>query len=335
MKTDNFLERINNQEINPIIKEGDTGNYVIILQDKLKMLGYYFSSITGSFDNYTTEAIIKFQNNYNLFPTGIVNNETWQSLYNLTSQESTFLIEASERPVLRLGSTGPYVVELQTLLTNLLYYTGPIDGNFGSGTQLAVKSFQANNRLTPDGIVGRDTWSALETLYSPMAICEENNNGNNYITYTVVAGDTLWQLAQRFDTTIDTIKRLNNLTSDVLLIGQQLLIPRSEGNITPPAFITYTVVAGDTLWRLAQRFNTTVDAIKSLNNLTNNNLSIGQQLRIPANNQSPITYTVVAGDTLWLLAQRFNTTVDAIKRLNNLTSNNLRIGQQLLIPKNL
>ena len=74
---------------------------------------------------------------------------------------------------------------------------------------------------------------------------------------------------------------------------------------------------------------------KELNNLTSNNLSIGQQLKIPSssNNTSYTTYTVKRGDSLWLIANNFNTTVDSIKRLNNLTSNNLSIGQQLKIPR--
>jgi len=80
---------------------------------------------------------------------------------------------------------------------------------------------------------------------------------------------------------------------------------------------------------LAQRFGTTVDAIRSLNNLTSDALSIGQQLRIPG---SFFQYTVRSGDTLFILAQRFGTTVDRIRAINNLPGNNLSVGQVLLIP---
>lgn len=326
----NYILDHSRQDKSSNLMEGDTGSEVIILQDKLKILGYYDSSITSSFDEYTRGAVMKFQQEQNLTPTGIVDRETWDILYQLTNFDGDSLNERQARPTLRLGSTGIYVTELQTLLTNLLYYNGTIDGNFGSSTQTAVKMFQTNNRLTPDGIVGRDTWSALETLYSPMAICEEENNGENIINYTVVRGDTLWNIAQRFHTTVDTIKRLNNLTSDMLMIGQILRIPTTGE--TPPNNIVYTVVAGDTLWKIAQRFHTTVDAIKRINNLTSDNLRIGQQLIIPSSDQSLRVYTVVRGDSLWSIAQKFNTTVDAIKRRNNLTSNNLQIGQQLMIP---
>ena len=87
------------------------------------------------------------------------------------------------------------------------------------------------------------------------------------------------------------------------------------------------------MWLLANRFGTTVDAIKRLNGLTSDNLQIGQVLQIPSGQSAPyFNYTVRSGDTLWLLANRFGTTVDAIKRLNGLTSDSLRIGQVLRIP---
>ena len=91
--------------------------------------------------------------------------------------------------------------------------------------------------------------------------------------------------------------------------------------------------SGDTLWLLANRYGTTVDAIKRQNGLTSDNLQIGQVLQIPVSqNGQYITYTVRSGDTLWLLANRYGTTVDAIRRANGLTSDHLSIGQTLRIP---
>ena len=319
------------QELNPTLKEGSSGDYVIILQEKLKILDYYLASITGNFDAYTKEAVMNFQEDNDLVPDGIVNNETWQTLYELTDNPEVISNTKQSRPTLKLGSTGPYVIELQTILQNLLYYNGPINGNFDTATQTAVKSFQSNNKLTADGIVGRNTWSALATLYSPLAICNEDNVENN--VYTVQSGDTLYSIARRFNTTVDEIKRLNNLTSDILSIGQQLIIPTTGSSGSNNQI--YTVQSGDTLYSIARRFNTTVDEIKRLNNLTSDILSIGQQLIIPATGSSGSNnqiYTVQSGDTLYSIARRFNTTVDAIKRLNNLTSDILSIGQQLIIP---
>ena len=94
----------------------------------------------------------------------------------------------------------------------------------------------------------------------------------------------------------------------------------------------YTIKSGDSLWNIANRYNTTVNELKSLNNLTSNNLSIGQILKLPSNNIQENTYTVKSGDSLWSIANRYNTTVNELKILNNLTSNNLSIGQILKLP---
>ena len=271
-----YDEKFYRQESLPELSEGDSNDSVIILQEKLKILGFYNGSITGSFDYYTKSAVTNFQEVYDLNPTGIVDDETWEELYTLT-QPQEYQLSKSIRPTLRLGDTGEDVKYLQTRLSELMYYDGPINGIFDTNTQTAVKEFQTNNKLTADGIVGRYTWSALETLYSPLAICKGNEVPPNTITYTVVAGDTLYGIANRYGTTVDAIKKLNNLSSNTLSIGQKLLIPSASSSSN----ITYTVVAGDTLYGIANRYGTTVDAIKKLNNLSSNTLSIGQKLLIP------------------------------------------------------
>ena len=180
-------------------------------------------------------------------------------------------------------------------------------------------------------------WNALNTLYGNLNECaiEEEGEEENTITYIVKRGDTLYSIARSYNTTVDAIKSLNHLSSDVLSIGQMLRIPVKEsgGSVST----TYTVQAGDTLYSIARQYNTTVDAIKSLNHLSSNVLSIGQVLKIPTSpsdgGTSPsVTYTVQAGDTLYSIARRYNTTVDAIKSLNHLSSNVLSIGQVLQIP---
>ncbi len=132
---------------------------------------------------------------------------------------------------------------------------------------------------------------------------------------------------------MDEIKRLNNLTSNNLSIGQILKVP---SNNTESENITHVVIGGDSLYSIARKYNTTVDEIKRLNNLTSNTLSIGQVLKIPSSSDSSlsyINYVVISGDSLYSIARKYNTTVDEIKRLNNLTSSTLSIGQTLKIPK--
>ena len=134
---------------------------------------------------------------------------------------------------------------------------------------------------------------------------------------------------------MDILKSLNHLTSDTLTIGQQLQLPSSEIINIPTTLKNYTVSKGDTLYSIAKEFNTTVDKIKSQNNLTSNNLAVGQVLKIPSTTTitKPATttmYTVKPGDTLYSLAREFNTTVNNLKSLNNLTSNNLAVGQVII-----
>ena len=155
-------------------------------------------------------------------------------------------------------------------------------------------------------------------------------------TYIVQSGDTLYKIASQNNTTVDILKELNNLTSNILAIGQQLKLPSTEIIEIPSTTINYTVKSGDTLYALAKTYNTTVDIIKTLNNLTTNKLSIGQILKIPKTEiietpTSTITYTVKPGDTLYSIAREYNTTVNNLKELNNLTTNILLVGQTLII----
>ena len=315
------------------LQEGDIGNDVIILQNKLKILGLFDTSVTGEFGPETTYAVKKFQQAYNLEPTGIVNNKTWNILFKETpspfpmNDQTNNINTRASKPVLRLGDKGPYVKELQIQLKQLLYYDNEINSTFDKNTETAVKIFQTTNKLTSDGIVGRDTWSALAFLYSPLAICQ-NNDGN--ITYIVRKGDTLYSIAKKYQVSVDEIKKLNNLTSNTLQIGKELLI-KQAGNINNDNEV-YVVKKGDTLYSISKLLNTTVDALKKANNLSSNILTIGQQLIIPNSLNNYQIYIVQRGDTLYSIARKFNVDVNTIKTANNLNSNIISINQQLLIP---
>jgi len=307
------------------LKMGDTGDSVKILQEKLKLLGFYNALVMGSFGLSTEVGVKAFQNEFGLEATGIVNNEMWDILMGVTE---TTPLALSNYPTLSLGSKGEYVKELQTKLKALLYYTGKINSNFDLETESAVKRLQFNNDITTTGVVNSQTWNLIEMLYGSLNECVTGSTSNDYIKYTVVRGDTLYGIARKYGTTVDEIKELNNLASNTLSIGQVLKIPTTSDN----NYIKYTVIRGDTLYGIAKKYGTTVDEIKRLNNLASNTLSIGQILKIPTtNNNNYIDYTVVRGDTLYGIARKYGTTVDEIKRLNNLTSNTLSIGQVLKI----
>ena len=125
----------------------------------------------------------------------------------------------------------------------------------------------------------------------------------------------------------------NNLSSNILSIGQELIIPIKP--VTEEDYVVYEVVPNDTLYGIARRFNTKVDAIKSYNNLTSNLLSVGQILQIPINNTEFVyqTYQIVPGDTLYSIARRFNTTISDIMAINPDISTILQVGQVIKIPQ--
>ena len=152
--------------------------------------------------------------------------------------------------------------------------------------------------------------------------------------YIVKNGDSLWSIASKNDTTVDNIKRLNNLTNNTLQIGQILKLNNEEKEDNLKDKNIYTVKKGDSLWLIANKNGVSVDDIKNANNLTSNTLQIGQILIIPDKKTSTkeITYVVKKGDSLWLIANKYDTTVEKIKSANNLTNNTLQIGQILTIP---
>lgn len=125
----------------------------------------------------------------------------------------------SSCPTLSIGSRGASVAQLQELLRNAGFDPGPIDGIFGTRTQSAVIAFQRSKNLVPDGIVGVMTWTALGVNCAP-------NCPPGTFAYTIKAGDTFFNLAQRFNTTVEAIERANpNVNPNNLQIGQIICIP--------------------------------------------------------------------------------------------------------------
>ena len=153
-------------------------------------------------------------------------------------------------------------------------------------------------------------------------------SGSNY--YVVKKGDSLWSIARANGLTVDELKSLNNLSSNVLHVGDTLLISSADSTGDDGNDNYYVVKSGDTLWSIARKYNLSVNELKALNNLGSNVLSVGQRLIV--GKESSNDYVVSAGDTLWAIARKFNVSVDDIKALNNLSSNNLSIGMILKIP---
>ena len=148
--------------------------------------------------------------------------------------------------------------------------------------------------------------------------------------YIVKPGDTLYGISNQFGVSIQDLINLNNLTSTNLVVDQQLKI-NANTNFDDNSYI---VTKGDTLYAIASKYGISVQDILDANNLTTSALSIGQKLIIPDTNSNYELYTVISGDTLYNIANKFDVSVNEIKQINNLKNDFLSIGQKLKIPIN-
>jgi LysM repeat protein len=172
-------------------------------------------------------------------------------------------------------------------------------------------------------------------------------NGQCGTSVTVVSGDTLRKIADRCGTTIYALRRANPDIGlgNLIYPGQVLQLPGAILG-TDGDFFIYIIARGDTLRSLANRFGTTIDALRAANpDITNVNVIYeGQLLKVYVNTPPPPTnpppppsggiYYAVKGDTLRKIAAKFNTTVDAILRLNPqiYNPNLIYVGQAIAIP---
>ncbi|MCR1902282.1 LysM peptidoglycan-binding domain-containing protein [Ligilactobacillus apodemi] len=242
-------------------------------------------------------------------------------------------------------------------LTSNTIYVGQVLKVSGSTSTTTSNTSSGSQTTTPAATTNQTTSTATATG-----------------TYTVKSGDTLYRIAQNNNMSLDTLKSLNGLTSNTIYVGQVLKVSGSTSTTTSntssgsqtttPATTTgttstatatgtYTVKSGDTLYRIAQNNNMSLDTLKSLNGLTSNTIYVGQVLKVSGststtttstnNSQATTTntsqttssatgtYTVKSGDTLYRIAQNNNMSLDTLKSLNGLTSNTIYVGQVLKV----
>ena len=189
------------------------------------------------------------------------------------------------------------------------------------------------NELKKYNNLSSDSLSIGQQLYIPTGQIVEDIVDTNYDTYIVKSGDTLFSVSNLYNTSVSNIRDINNLTSDTLVVGQQLLVPKNVSIIDTSItnYVDYRIVPGDTLYSISRKYGVSVDELKRINNLFNNNLSVSQVIKIPVMNTT--VYTVKSGDTLYSISRLYNIKPDELMSFNNLTSNLLSIGQILNIPK--
>ena len=264
-------------------------------------------------------------------PEGITTNtyvvQKGDSLYSIANKLGTTVSELKKEN--NLTSNTLQIGEVLRIPTKEIYegeenvyivQKGDTLYSIAAANNTTVDELKKANNLTSNIL------STGQLLKIPSALLPES-------TYIVKKGDSLYSIANKYNTTVDELKRINNLTSNILRIGQVLKLPSDKVSDVEKEenTISYTVQKGDSLYSIARKYSTTIDKIKDLNNLTTNLLSIGQVLLIPTDTNLETTYTVQKGDSLYSIAKKYDTTVDRLKQLNNLSSNLLSIGQMLIV----
>ena len=199
-------------------------------------------------------------------------------------------------------------------------------------------------------------------LLCPSPLLAASKTSGPQATYKVRQGDTLSGIAQKSRLSVAELKRLNNLSGDKLKLGQVLTVSKASAGAkaakatassgkasATTASATHKVKQGDTLSAIAQKARISVAELKRLNNLSGNNLKLGQVLVVSKSSGSTkiakatassgkssattasATHKVKQGDTLSAIAQKAKISVAELKRLNNLPGNHLKLGQVLVV----
>ena len=264
--------------------------------------------------------------------TGPVVGNTKEVTHTVVSGDSLWLISA------RYGSTVAQIMEWNGLSSNVIYV----------GQTLTVSK---PKETAPAPEIVTETGTETDAVTKPVTTQK---------THTVVSGDYLIKIGTAYGVSVAQLKEWNNLTSDLIFVGQTLKVsaptaapvkpatPPVETVVTPEAPAptaptttvgqTYKVVSGDTLYGIATKNGVSVAQLKDWNALSGSTIFVGLVLKVSAPTQTvaPVEvketiHKVVKGDTLAALARTYKTTVDAIKTWNGLNSNTIYIGQNLIV----
>ncbi|MBU1291813.1 LysM peptidoglycan-binding domain-containing protein, partial [bacterium] len=254
--------------------------------------------------------------------------------------------------IVEKGDTLWTIAQKYNLSVDLILATNNIANSelISIGQEMKISSYK--NNVAETNIVNQEVIDQKNTDINNNVSQPENAEP---IVYTVKAGDNLWNISRKYGVSVEVIIDINNLgDKDLLSLGQKLEIPAIGGGVSnsnqkqEPTILNYTVVKGDTLWSISQRYDVNMSTIISTNNLKEiSRLSIGQKLKLPITNMDiakaegysqeaaaeEIIYYVKKGESLWSISREYNVKLEAIIAANSITdASKISAGQELRIP---
>lgn len=170
------------------------------------------------------------------------------------------------------------------------------------------------------------------------------DNSEETFLHTVQPKETLYSISRKYNLKVAVLKDLNKLTADSIQIGQQLIVNQHQSGFKRSNNIKtgiHVVEEQETLYGIARKYNITVDELIALNQLTDLNARVGQELIILQNQkaapkeevkpQVPVYHTVQAKETFYSISRKYNVPIDELLKLNNKTDFILSIGQQVRV----
>jgi len=347
---------------NYIVKSGDT---ISQIAEKLGVKSKDLKSANNLKNDRLQigqELYIPLKSKTNISKTSSVADTKLESIQNETTVRAEIpQEEISNAYVVKKGDTLGHIAEKHAVKTNDLKKANNLKNN---NLQIGQKLVIPNLAVVEETVVIKETSEIKEVVTSSKTELLKTTENGSIINltvsngYTVQKGDTIYDLSNKFKISKDNLTKWNNLDKSNLSIGQKLYLTpnkeirtasnKSEKKVSKPQYSgDYKVKKGNTLGHIASNHGISVKDLKNANNLTTNNLKIGKVLKVPAltkqnktvaksaktvNRTSATKYTVKKGDTLGGISNSYGVSVAKIKEASSLKSNNIKVGDVLLIP---
>jgi len=251
-------------------------------------------------------------------------------------------------------TAGSLVENTKTSTGNVSYHKikpGETIGGIAEMYKVSASSIREWNNISGNKIIAGTTlkiYSDASPKVVSNNVSQKTELNSESINHQIQSGETIIAISELYGVSVEDIKRWNNLSSSKIVAGKSLII-YSNGNgnnhkvsnttISKNTVnnATHKVKKGETLGGIAEKYRVSVSSIQQLNNISGNKIIAGQELKIPSSTSTTSQklkdgyHTVENGETLYSIAIKYNTSVQKIKTINNLSTSKIIVGQKLRV----